>query len=51
MMSPLPKNSAAAVAATRGPRRSTHGPPNAALSPSSTSAVVNVVYGGLNHHG
>ena len=34
-----PKNSAAAVAAARGPRRSTHGPPNAALSPSSTSAV------------
>ena len=40
-----------AVAAARGPRRSTHGPPNAALNPSSTSAVVNVVYGGLNHHG
>ena len=35
----------------RGPRRSTHGPPNAALSPSSASAVVNVVYGGLNHQG
>ena len=51
MTSPLPKNSAAAVAATRGPRRSTHGPPNAALRPSSISAVVNVVYGGLNHHG
>ena len=30
-------------AATRGPRRSTHGPPNAALSPSSARAVVNVV--------
>src|SRR6187397_246226 len=48
---PIPKNSAAAVAAVRGPRRSTHGPPNAALRPSSTSAVVNVVYGGENHHG
>src|SRR2546421_10225707 len=48
---PAPKNSAAAVAATRGPRRSTQGPPNAALSPSRTSAVVNVVYGGLNHQG
>ena len=43
MIRPVPKNSAAAVAATRGPRRSTHGPPNAALSPSSTSAVVKVV--------
>ena len=43
MIRPVPKNNAAAVAATRGPRRSTHGPPNAALSPSSTSAVVNVV--------
>ena len=51
MSRPVPKNSAAAVAATRGPRRSTHGPPNAALNPSSASAVVNVVYGGLNHHG
>ena len=51
MIRPVPKNSAAAVAATRGPRRSTHGPPNAALRPSSTSAVVNVVYGGLNHQG
>ena len=51
MSRPVPKNSAAAVAATRGPRRSTHGPPNAALRPSSTSAVVNVVYGGLNHQG
>jgi hypothetical protein len=51
MSRPVPKKRAAAVAATRGPRRSTHGPPNAALRPSSTSAVVNVVYGGLNHHG
>ena len=51
MRRPVPKNAAAAVAATRGPRRSTHGPPNAALSPSKASAVVNVVYGGLNHHG
>ncbi len=42
---------AAAVAAARGPRRSTHGPPKAALSPSRTSADVKVVYGGLNHHG
>ena len=41
--SPVPKNSAAAVAATRGPRRSTHGPPNAALRPSSINAVVKVV--------
>src|SRR5262245_10314525 len=48
---PIPKNSAAAVAATRGPRRSTQGPPKAALRPSRTSAVVNVVYGGLNHQG
>src|SRR5215475_12200299 len=48
---PIPKNNAAAVAAARGPRRSTHGPPNAALKPSRTRAVVNVVYGGLNHHG
>ncbi len=51
MTSPLPKNNAAAVAAARGPRRSTQGPPNAALNPSSTSAVVKVVYGGLNHQG
>src|SRR5688572_31032185 len=51
MSKPLPKKRAAAVAATRGPRRSTQGPPNAALNPSSASAVVNVVYGGLNHHG
>src|SRR6187399_690513 len=49
--SPQPKKRAAAVAAVRGPRRSTHGPPNAALRPSSTSAVVNVVYGGENHQG
>src|SRR4029077_5898734 len=48
---PNPKNNAAAVAATLGPRRSTHGPPNAALRPSSANAVVNVVYGGLNHPG
>src|SRR3954470_1855920 len=48
---PHPKNRAAAVAAALGPRRSTHGPPNAALNPSSASAVVNVVYGGLNHQG
>ena len=26
-------------------------PPNAALKPRRTNAVVNVVYGGLNHHG
>src|SRR5678810_211789 len=51
IINPIPKNTAAAVAAQRGPRRSTHGPPNAALNPSSASAVVNVVYGGLNHHG
>src|SRR5439155_11987738 len=51
MIRPAPKNNAAAVAATRGPRRSTHGPPKAALKPSKTRAVVNVVYGGLNHHG
>ncbi len=51
VISPMPKNSAAAVAATRGPRLSTHGPPKAALSPSSTSAVVNVMYGGRNHEG
>src|SRR5206468_11917264 len=49
--SPVPKKSAAADAAARGPFRSTHGPPNAALNPSNISAVVNVVYGGLNHHG
>src|SRR5690348_7607638 len=48
---PIPNSRAAAEAAARGPRRSTHGPPNAALKPSSISAVVNVVYGGLNHHG
>src|SRR5262245_10369067 len=48
---PIPKNEAAAVAAARGPRRSTHGPAKAALRPRSTSAVVKVVYGGLNHHG
>ena len=47
----VPKQTAAAVAAARGPRRSTHGPPKAALSPSSTSAEVKVVYGGLNHQG
>ena len=51
MASPTPKNNAAAVAATRGPRRSTHGPPKAALRPSSVSAVVNVVYGGENQAG
>src|SRR5437016_3216914 len=51
MIRPLPKNAAAAVAAARGPRRSTQGPPKAALKPSRTSAVVKVVYGGLNHHG
>src|SRR5215467_1119454 len=51
IINPIPKNTAAAVAAARGPRRSTHGPPKAALSPSRTSAVVNVVYGGLNHQG
>src|SRR5437773_7210078 len=51
MIRPIPKNNAAAVAAARGPRRSTHGPPKAALSPSRTRAVVKVVYGGLNHHG
>jgi hypothetical protein len=36
---PLPKNSADTVAVTLGPRRSTHGPPNAALKPKNTSAV------------
>jgi hypothetical protein len=41
--SPQPKKHAAAVAAVRGPRRSTHGPIKAALNPSNTSAVVNVV--------
>ena len=51
MIRPLLKRMADAVAAARGPRRSTHGPPNAALRPSSASAVVNVVYGGLNHQG
>src|SRR5262249_50478051 len=51
MRRPLPKNNAAAVAATRGPRRSTQGPPKAALNPSRTRAVVKVVYGGLNHQG
>jgi hypothetical protein len=40
---PQPKNNAAAVAATRGPRRSTHGPPKAALRPSNTNAVEKVV--------
>ena len=39
------------LAATRAPTRSTHGPIVAALSPNSTSAAVNVVYGGLPHHG
>src|SRR5262245_12542286 len=48
---PKPKNNAATVAATRGPRRSTQGPPKAALIPNRTSAVVKVVYGGLNHDG
>ena len=51
MTSPEPKRIAAAVAAARGPRRSTQGPPNAALSPRKTSAVLKVVYGGLNHQG
>src|SRR6266581_9709616 len=51
LMRPAPKKRAAAVAATLGPRRSTHGPPKAALSPSRTRAVVNVVYGGLNQAG
>ncbi len=48
---PMPKNRAALVAATRGPRRSTQGPPNAALNPRRTNAVVKVVYGGLNQLG
>jgi hypothetical protein len=39
------------AAATRGPHRSTQGPPNAALKPSNANAVVKVVYGGVNHHG
>src|SRR5260370_22108463 len=51
IMRPAPKKMAAAVAATLGPRRSTHGPPKAALKPSRTRAVVNVVYGGLNQAG
>jgi len=49
--SPFSTSAAAVVAATRGPCRSTQGPPNAALRPSSTRAVVKVVYGGLNHQG
>ena len=40
---PAPKKIAAAAAATRGPLRSTHGPPNAALNPSRTSAGVKLM--------
>jgi hypothetical protein len=43
IINPDPKNKAAVVAATRGPRRSTQGPHNAALNPSNIKAIVNVV--------
>jgi hypothetical protein len=47
----MAKQIAARRPAARAPVRSTHGPHVAALKPSRTSALVNVGYGGVAHHG